>query len=444
MGEWADNLTSEIDDGELQMFGIETIMEIANKSPDHMNFYYELEVNERIVESTNKHRSNELVVRAACSLWTWVLQHEGCAEQMRVLGGKKLFEDLLKIHKYDNYVNEDANVCLATLFKVCNKVGQKQIDEAFKNADVMRVLEVMKNHPLKPDVQKVGLQAIAELSGVGQEAAVATLKENAELALGAICYAMNTYMTDPRVALYGLNISCNLSLDPEARSLCGKLGMTVSTIGAIHEYSGWGEREHKKNLEEEVRRKKAARANKEPVKRVNIKNKIMGIEDPEEKARRKAPFQTDLHVCQIAIYNVANMIDSNPRNLGHYEELGFFKLLTYLIERFHELNYKPPIIIPLVVKRAYLRHQEEVRESLRLEKLGIIQKRNEQEQEKYEDKLARRRQEYKPCIYAQTLGMGMCYRHCVECFAVDGVCDHHENKHDPVAEMLNSFKDAEK
>ena len=62
-------------------------------------------------------------------------------------------------------------------------------------------------------------------------------------------------MTDPRVALYGLNISCNLSLDPEARSLCGKLGLTVSTIGAIHEYSGWGER-HKKNLEEEVRRKR--------------------------------------------------------------------------------------------------------------------------------------------------------------------------------------------
>ena len=141
LGEWADNLTSEIDDGELQMFGIETIMEIANKSPDHMNFFYELEVNERIVESTNKHRSNELVVRAACSLWTWVLQHEGCAEQMRVLGGKKLFEDLLKIHKYDNYVNEDANVCLATLFKVCNRVGQKQIDEAFKKPDVMRVLE---------------------------------------------------------------------------------------------------------------------------------------------------------------------------------------------------------------------------------------------------------------------------------------------------------------
>ena len=28
-----------------------------------MNFFYELEVNERIVESTNKHRSNELVVR---------------------------------------------------------------------------------------------------------------------------------------------------------------------------------------------------------------------------------------------------------------------------------------------------------------------------------------------------------------------------------------------
>ena len=39
LGEWADNLTSEIDDGELQMFGIETIMEIANKSPDHMNFF---------------------------------------------------------------------------------------------------------------------------------------------------------------------------------------------------------------------------------------------------------------------------------------------------------------------------------------------------------------------------------------------------------------------
>ena len=91
-----------------------------------------------------------------------------------------------------------------------------------------------------------------------------------------------------------------------------------------------GRKGAQKKLEEEVRRKKAARANKEPVKRVNIKNKIMGIEDPEEKARRKAPFQTDLHVCQIAIYNVANMIDGNPRNLGHYEELGFFQAFDVL------------------------------------------------------------------------------------------------------------------
>ena len=48
LGEWLDNLTSEIDDPELQMFGIETIQDIANKSDAHMEFYYELEGNARI------------------------------------------------------------------------------------------------------------------------------------------------------------------------------------------------------------------------------------------------------------------------------------------------------------------------------------------------------------------------------------------------------------
>ena len=444
LGEWLDNLTSEIDDPEMQMFGIETIQDIANKSDAHMEFYYELEGNARIIESCEKHKANELVVRAACRLWTFTMDHEGCAEQMRILKAKDLFEVLLKIHKYDSYVMEDANVCLTKLFMVCNRVGQKQIDVAFKANDVLKILEIMRNHPLKEDVQQVGLQAVAELTGPEHQDNIEKIKENAESAIHTMCYAMEEYCPNHRITLFGLNISCNLSVGAEGRSLCGKLGMTTRCIGAIHEFSGWGEREHKKHLEEEVRKRKAARANNEPRKRINLKNKIMGIEDPDEKKKRTTPFVLDLHICQIAIYNVANMIDGNPRNLDHYDELGFFKLLTWLIEKFHEMNYKPPIIIPLVVKRAYLKHQEELRESMRLEKLGIIQRRNEAEQEQYEDKLARRRQEYRPCIYAQTIGRGMCYRHCVECFAVDGVCDHHENKHDPVAEMLNSFKDAEK
>ena len=53
----------------------------------------------------------------------------------------------------------------------------------------------MKNHPLKTRCSESRLASQAELSGVGQEAAVATLKENAELALGAICYAME-YLHD--------------------------------------------------------------------------------------------------------------------------------------------------------------------------------------------------------------------------------------------------------
>ena len=229
----------------------------------------------------------------------------------------------------------------------------------------------MRNHPLKEDVQQVGLQAVAELTGPEHQDNIEKIKENAESAIRTMCYAMEQYCPNHRITLFGLNISCNLSVGAEGRSLCGKLGMTTRCIGAIHEFSGWGEREHKKHLEEEVRKRKAARANNEPRKRINLKNKIMGIEDPDEKKKRTTPFVLDLHICQIAIYNVANMIDGNPRNLDHYDELGFFKLLTWLIEKFHEMNYKPPIIIPLVVKRAYLKHQEELRESMRLEKLGL-------------------------------------------------------------------------
>ena len=89
-------------------------------------------------------------------------------------------------------------------------------------------------------------------------------------------------------------------------------------------------------------------------------------------------------------------------------------------------------------------HSVSLLAKIEAEKAGIVQKRSALEQEKYEDTLIRRRQEYQPCIYAQTVGRGSCYRHCVECFAVDGICDAHLDRHDHVAEMLNKFDDAEK
>ena len=112
-----------------------------------------------------------------------------------------------------------------------------------------------------------------------------------------------------------------------------------------------------------------------------------------------------------------------------------WKLLTYLIHRFDELEYKPPLVIPLVLKRGYVDHQKRMKEQLEMERAGIIAKRSALEQEKYEDTLIRRRQEYIPCIYAKTIGRGSCYRHCVECFAVDGICDQHLDRHDHLANI---------
>ena len=71
----------------------------------------------------------------------------------------------------------------------------------------------MKNHPLKPDVHQVGLQAIA--SSLGWSRGSCVTERKCKLALGAICYAMNTYMTVFRVALYGL-IFHAICVDPEA------------------------------------------------------------------------------------------------------------------------------------------------------------------------------------------------------------------------------------
>jgi hypothetical protein len=430
--EYRDNLVTDIDDEMLQMFGIEEIMSITERGPEYMTMFAELEVTARIVESMMRWRANELVIRAATKMFTLSLWNEACAEQLRILNGRELLEQCLIIHKFDNFVTEDGSVALQLLFDTCNTVGLKQIDAAFHAKDPLRICEVMRAHPRKPMVQEIGIVSIGHLTHA-DKSIVDVIKTDVEQAISTMTYAMDKNFAHQKTILFAVNICFDFAVDPEGRAYAGKCGFVPRVMNALVEFSGWGEREHRKDLEEEVKRKaleRAKNAGKKELKKIKITK-----EEVAEKPPRTAPFITDLHICQICIYTLGKLIDGNPRNLGHVEELGMWKLLTYLIHRFDELEYKPPLVIPLVLKRGYVDHQKTMKEKLEMERAGIIAKRSAFEQEKHEDTLIRRRQEYKPCIYATTIGRGSCYRHCVECFAVDGICDQHLDRQDHLADI---------
>ena len=57
--------------------------------------------------------------------------------------------------------------------------------------------------------------------------------------------------------------------------------------------------------------------------------------------------------------------------------------------------------------------------------MGLAMEKTMDEAEAWNDLCQRRREQFKPCLFAQTLGRGQCRTHCIECFAVDGVCDQH-------------------
>ena len=58
--------------------------------------------------------------------------------------------------------------------------------------------------------------------------------------------------------------------------------------------------------------------------------------------------------------------------------------------------------------------------------MGLEMEKTSDEAEAWNDRVRRRREEFKPCLFAQTLGRGQCRTHCMECYAVEGVCDAHK------------------
>ena len=248
--EMRDSLISDMDDEMLQMFGIEEIMNLTEKKPLYMEAFCKEEVTARIVESMTRWKANELVIRAATKMFTFSLLEDDCAEQLRKLNGKKLLEELLVIHKYDNFVTEDGGVCLELLFETCNKVGQQKIEAAYKNKDPLEICAVMREHPYKPKVQELGVTCLAYLTEASTEL-IEKMKED-ETTIPTVCFAMEEYYTNHRTVMFGLNVMCNWAEEPEGRSLVGKLGGIPRVMEALVEFSGWGEREHEKQQEAET------------------------------------------------------------------------------------------------------------------------------------------------------------------------------------------------
>ena len=207
-------------------------------------------------------------------------------------------------------------------------------------------------------------------------------------------------------------------------AIMSKGGVPALVLATMREFSGWNERDYKKQLEEELKQrqmeKMAARSSKKKKKNRHGHKGDPGSPQAEKVKRRL--FTVNLPLCQHAIYSLGVLL-GNKKAEWYLLEQKYLQLVTFLIDTFYRAG--EPLILPISLKRKYHAHQLREQEKKRLAKMGIAMEKTADEAEAWKERVQRRRREYVPCLFAQTLGRGECRTHCIECYAVDGVCDKH-------------------
>ena len=415
--DWTETMEGELDDATKQVDAIEILTKIGKKGPKQLRMIAEARSCPIIVESMNLHKDNELVLRAACLALALFASDPEMSEHIREAKGRETLEACIKHNSWDTFIQVDGRKALDTLFHTGSEVGCKKAEEALKEKDLQALMLVSDQHPLKDRVQ---MEAMANLSKI-----VRARKEVAEEIANSgfivsVIECLKNHVRNPRVIMSTCALTTQLALvSQKCSSLLGKGGACELLITAVQEFSGWAKREYEIKLKESVTKEKLARA--EAARRKKYKVEEKGEDQAAQKITKRL-FTKNLPCVQFALHSIGNLMLLSF-NKQRFIELDFNRLLTYLIDVFHTDNVS--LVIPLQMRRVYQAYQERIREKLRLEKLGLEIEKTEDEKKSWEDKVKRRKQNYKPCTYSQTLGKGMCYRHCIECFAINGVCKHH-------------------
>eukprot|EP00946_MAST-07B_sp_MAST-7B-sp1_P001392 g1392.t1 len=419
--DWVEVLDNEIDQDDMQIVCLEFLSKLMKRGGNKAAEYLAMANGvSRIADSMKTWPSQEIVLRAACELLCLCLTNEACAEQARIAGMREILMNVLERHQMDAYIPVEGATALRLLYKTGTMVGLKSIVESLETADYVRVVKVIREHELKNKVQEEGFAALARIFEA-DPTKLQHLAEDVDKDASIVINSLTNFPREERVIIFTCQAITQMGKNPMYLALMGKGGVPALLLDAIKEFSGWNERIYQKELEEELKRKQIEKMNaKSGGKRKKNRGKYAAAK--EHKAVKKRLFTKNLPLCQHVIYSISVLLN-NKKAEWYFLEQKYLRVLTYLIDQFYQAG--EPFIMPITVKRRYHSHQLREQERKRLAKMGIELEKTADEAEAWKERVARRRKEFKPCLFAQTLGRGQCRTHCIECYAIEGVCDKH-------------------
>jgi len=419
--DWIETLDNDIDDSQMQIIALEVLTKQMKRGK-----YYAAEFMAkgngvgRVADSMKTWPSDEIIIRCACSLLIHCHQYEILSEHARIAGIRECLHDSLQRHQIDEFIPTDANQALVRLYNTGTVVGLKSIASSVATGDYETIVQVLKDHHLKNTVQEEGFAALARIFDAHPEG-LEHLGAELDTTLAIVRDALENFPRESRVNIFVFQAITQMGKNPRCLALLSKGGVPALVLTAVLEFSGWNEREYEKALEKELIEKQKEKFNAKQGKKKKKKHGRKKEEEKKEKIQRRL-FETNLPLCQHAVYSLAVLLN-NQKAEWFLLENHYLRIITFLIDKFHRDG--ETLILPMAVKRRFHAHQLRAQEKKRLAKMGLAMEKTMDEAEAWNDLCQRRREQFKPCLFAQTLGRGQCRTHCIECFAVDGVCDQH-------------------
>ena len=422
--DWVEVLDNEIDQDDMQIVCLKFLTKLIRRNGDEAASYLATANGvSRVADSMKTYPSQEIVLRAACELLCLCLRNEACAEQARIAGMREILMNVLERHQMDAYIPVEGGTALRLLYKTGTLVGLRSIVESLETADYVRIVRVLREHELKNKVQEEGFAALARIFEADPDK-LQHLADQVDTDASVIRNALTNFPREERVIIFTCQAITQIGKNAMCLALMGKGGVPALVLEAIREFSGWNERIYQKALENELKRKQKEKMSaKNGMKKKKKKKHGKYAAAEEHQAVKRRLYTKNLPLCQHAIYSIAVLLN-NKKAEWHFLEQKYLRVLTFLIDQFYQAG--EPFIMPISVKRRYHTHQLREQEKKRLAKMGLTMEKTVDEAEAWKERVARRRTEFKPCLFAQTLGRGQCRTHCIECFAVEGVCDKHQ------------------
>jgi len=419
--DWVETLDNDIDDSGMQVIALEVLTKKMKRGKYYAaEFMAKANGVARVADSMKTWPSDEIIIRAACSLLIYCHQYEILSEHARIAGIRECLHDSLQRHQVDAFIPVDANQALRRLYDTGTIVGLKAISGAVGTGDYVTIVQIIKNHHLKNKVQEEGFAALARIFDAHPEWCE-HLGAEIDPKLDIVKDALDNFPREERVNIFVFQGVTQMGKNPRCLALMSKGGVPALVLAAMREFGGWNEREYEKALQAELIAKQQEKLRAKQGKKKKRKHGKKAEEEKKEIIKRRL-FELNLPLCQHAIYSLGVLLE-NQKAEWYLLENNYLRMITFLIDKFHTAS--ETLILPMAVKRRYHAHQLRQQEKKRLAKMGIAMEKTAGEAEAWKDRVRRRREEFKPCLFAQTLGRGQCRMHCIECYAVEGVCDAH-------------------